>query len=69
MNSEATEMPCGCRPGYFECPEASRLWALVNSAYQRGCRSGDYRAYDEAKAAYRAHFGRTVTAGERANRA
>ena len=28
-------LPCDCRPGFYLCPEADRLWTEHNAAWQR----------------------------------
>jgi hypothetical protein len=45
---------CACSPS-TECREAVVLWQAVNSAYETGKATGNYDAYDTARAAYRAH--------------
>ena len=39
---------CTCVPGHFFCPEAERLWALVNAAYFRK----DWDGLEDARRAY-----------------
>lgn len=43
---------CTCRPGHFLCPEAERLWALVNAAYFRK----DWDALEDARWEYDEHI-------------
>ncbi len=43
---------CGCVPGHFLCPEAVRLWDMVNVAYQ----NHDVIGYELAKQAYNKHI-------------
>lgn len=47
--------PCGCDSVSRCCPEDTRLWSAVNSAYELGRVTGDYCAYDAARATYMAH--------------
>lgn len=43
---------CECVPGHFLCPEAVRLWDMVNAAY----REHDDNGYESAKQAYDKHI-------------
>lgn len=45
-------MDCSCRPGYFLCPVAVRLWQLENEAYT----SKDNTLYKKAQLEYNNHF-------------
>lgn len=42
---------CDCRPGFYLCREAERLWRLASA-----CLTDDLIGYVEARAAYDAHI-------------
>jgi len=50
-------LDCGCRPGFYLCPEAVTLWAEVGAAYQRACRGGDWRECERLRREYGKHAG------------
>ena len=43
---------CTCILGHFLCPEAVRLWDMVNAAY----RAKDWKEYELAKKRYSEHI-------------
>jgi hypothetical protein len=58
---------CGCRSGYYLCPEAERLWARVGDAFRLADRTQmaeDWAAYDCARAEYGEHMDRAAEAKE-----
>lgn len=46
------EYPCGCRPGFFLCKEAERLWR-ESMAYGH---EGDWEMYDIKGGEYDEHY-------------
>jgi len=46
------KLSCGCKRGYFLCPEAERLWRDYNSAYY----AKDWKRYEELRQEYKKHF-------------
>ena len=61
------KMSCGCRPGYFMCPTAVKLWQDVGDAYWRS-QNGliFWREYKQALQDYRDHYNEleTITEGK-----
>ena len=55
---ETKALPCGCIPGFYLCPEAVRLWALVGDTYEQGRLTGDWKEYENARENYRKHLER-----------
>lgn len=45
------ELPCGCIPGSFLCPEAERLWKAKATAYDLK----DWNEYDKLTTKYKDH--------------
>lgn len=55
-----TTLPCGCRPGYFLCPTAQRLWnEYIRQSYMT---AEEWRESQRRLGAYRRHIGDTVCA-------
>lgn len=60
-----TTLPCTCRSGVYMCPEAVALWAKTAEVHQATLTGQATQAdYDEAIAAYRAHYERQLESVE-----
>ena len=46
------EYPCGCKPGYYLCPEAEKLWreSIMFS------KNGNWKAYEVKRREYDWHY-------------
>ena len=56
-SDQTDEFACGCRPGWFMCPEAEQLWRKVGDAYNSAQYArGTWDAYKAAQQAYYDHY-------------
>ena len=52
-----TTFPCGCIRGERLCPEAEHLWRQVGALYEQARQgTATWVEYEQARAAYDAHF-------------
>jgi len=56
-SDQTDELACGCRPGWFMCPEAEKLWRRTTDTYH-GAQYGrcTQEEHTEAQQAYYDHY-------------